>query len=106
MLRENEPEAAARVHRVMLPHDWLTLHLCGEFVTDRSDASGTGYFNATDNQYRPELLQEYFGAVPELPRVLEAHETAGSLSSEWGGSGELPPWLVQAPVIMLPQPLA
>ncbi|MEX3508835.1 xylulokinase [Kocuria carniphila] len=89
-LRENEPEAAARVHRVMLPHDWLTLHLCGEFVTDRSDASGTGYFNATDNRYRPELLEEYFDAVPELPRVLEAHETAGSLSSKWGGSGETP----------------
>lgn len=89
-LRENEPEAASRVHRVLLPHDWLTLHLCGEFVTDRSDASGTGYFNATDNRYRPELLEEYFGAVPELPRVLEAHEPAGTLLPEWGGRGDRP----------------
>lgn len=39
-LRENEPQAAARVERVMLPHDWLTLMLCGEFTTDRSSASG------------------------------------------------------------------
>ena len=89
-LRENEPQAAARVHRVMLPHDWLTLHLSGEFVTDRSDASGTGYFNATDNQYRPELLEEYFGAVPQLPRVLAAHESAGTLRPEWCGAGSTP----------------
>ncbi|MBD2765189.1 xylulokinase [Kocuria sp. cx-455] len=89
-LRENEPRAAARVQRVMLPHDWLTLHLSGEFVTDRSDASGTGYFNATDNQYRPELLQEYFGAVPQLPRVLAAHEPAGTLRAEWRGAGGTP----------------
>lgn len=87
-LRENDPGAASRVERVMLPHDWLTLQLCGEFVTDRSDASGTGYFDAAHDQYRPELLQEYFGAVPQLPRVLAAGEAAGTLGEEWGcGSG-------------------
>lgn len=89
-LRENEPDSAARVHRVMLPHDWLTLHLTGEFVTDRSDASGTGYFNASDNRYRPELVEEYFGTVPQLPRVLTADQAAGSLRTEWGGAGSTP----------------
>ncbi|MDO4919371.1 xylulokinase [Kocuria sp.] len=84
-LRENEPETAERVARVMLPHDWLTLQLCGEFVTDRSDASGTGYFDAVHGEYRPELLREYFGAVPQLPRVLGPGDAAGTLLSEWGG---------------------
>ena len=84
-LREERPDAAARVHRVMLPHDWLVLHLTGEFVTDRSDASGTGYFSAADNAYRPELLERWFGAVAELPRVLGPGEAAGTLLPEWGG---------------------
>lgn len=84
-LRENRPEAADRVHRVMLPHDWLLLHLAGAFATDRSDASGTGYFDAISDNYRPELLDRYFGAVPELPLVLEPGEAAGSLRPEWGG---------------------
>ena len=84
-LRENRPETAARVHRVMLPHDWLVLHLCGAFATDRSDASGTGYFNATTNRYRHDLIERYFGAVPELPRVLPPGGTAGTLLPEWGG---------------------
>ena len=84
-LRECRPEAAARVHRVMLPHDWLMLHLTGAFATDRSDASGTGYFSAATNSYRPDLLQRYFGAVPEVPPVLRPDETAGRLLPEWGG---------------------
>ena len=87
-LREQDPAAAARVHRVMLPHDWLVLNLCGEFATDRSDASGTGYFSAVTNSYRLDLLERYFGAVPELPRVLGPAESAGVLLPEWhGGAG-------------------
>ncbi|MBC9033856.1 xylulose kinase [Sphingomonas sp. JC676] len=86
-LREHRPEAAARVHRVMLPHDWLVLHLTGAFVTDRSDASGTGYFSAEANRYRPDLLERYFGAVPQLPRVLRPDEAAGTLLPRWGGRG-------------------
>src|SRR5205807_1450494 len=43
-LHRVEPEAWARLARVCLPHDWLTWKLGAEFVTDRGDASGTGYF--------------------------------------------------------------
>ncbi|MGA8115944.1 MAG: FGGY family carbohydrate kinase, partial [Actinocatenispora sp.] len=47
-LAEHEPRHAARVERVLLPHDWLTWRLLGgtgEPTTDRSDASGTGYWS-------------------------------------------------------------
>lgn len=83
-LREHEPQAAARVQRVMLPHDWLVMHLTGAFATDRSDASGTGYFDATSNRYRLDLLDRYFGAVPELPAVLKPGAVSGTLRPEWG----------------------
>ena len=54
-LRDAEPENAARVAAVALPHDWLTWRLRGfgpdnpdltELITDRSDASGTSYWGA------------------------------------------------------------
>src|SRR5215204_283433 len=49
-LAEHEPESAARVARVLLPHDWLTARLSTDGVaaarTDRGDASGTGYWAA------------------------------------------------------------
>src|SRR6478609_9284898 len=50
-LREHEPEHFARVAHVLLPHDWLTLQLSGELVTDRGDASGTGYWSPSTGCY-------------------------------------------------------
>lgn len=83
-LAENHPELASRVRRVMLPHDWLSWRLGSKAhapVTDRSDASGTGYFSVPENRYRTELLEHAFGRVPELPRLIGPSEVAGSTPS-------------------------
>ncbi|ASR34135.1 xylulokinase [Prauserella marina] len=78
-MAENEPELADSVARVLLPHDWLTWRLVGgEPVTDRGDASGTGYFSPAKRAYRTDILATAFGGRnPELPRVLGPAETAG-----------------------------
>lgn len=76
-MAEHEPELADRVATVLLPHDWLTWRLTGEMVTDRGDASGTGYYSAAENKYREDLLKKAFGRTPELPRVLGPDEPAG-----------------------------
>ncbi len=81
-LRDHEPEHAARVAAVALPHDWLTWRLRGfgpenpvldELVTDRSDASGTGYWNPSTGEYDRDLLVAALGHDAILPRVL-AHD--------------------------------
>ncbi|MDP2014347.1 MAG: FGGY family carbohydrate kinase, partial [Actinomycetota bacterium] len=67
-----EPENAARVARLMLPHDYLTWLLSGakgEVVTDRGDASGTGYWSPESGEYRQDLVTMALGHVPDLPRV-------------------------------------
>ncbi len=85
-LAEHEPANARRTARVCLPHDWLTWRLGGragegggggELVTDRGDASGTGYWSPATGSYRTDLLDLAFGAVPGLPRVLGPREQAG-----------------------------
>ena len=89
-LRDAEPENAAKVAAVALPHDWLTWRLRGfgpsnpdltELVTDRSDASGTNYFNPATNEYDREILIAALGHDAILPRVLGPSEfvTAGEL---------------------------
>lgn len=83
-LRDAEPENAARVAAVCLPHDWLTWRLRGygpagesesgpdlsELVTDRSDASGTAYWSPTTGDYDRDLLIRALGRDAILPRVL------------------------------------
>ncbi|MEY2698730.1 MAG: hypothetical protein RL720_686 [Actinomycetota bacterium] len=83
-LKNNEPESAARVAAVALPHDWLTWRLAGygpadesekgpvleALATDRSDASGTGYFNPATNSYSEEIISYALGHVPVLPRIV------------------------------------
>jgi xylulokinase len=79
-LAEHEPHLAERVSDVMLPHDWLTWRLLGPGaspVTDRGDASGTGYWSPATGEYREDLLARAFGRVPRLPRVLGPREAAG-----------------------------
>jgi xylulokinase len=96
-LAEHEPDAAARTAAVCLPHDWLTWRLrngsgtvqsgqtdIGSLTTDRSDASGTGYWSPREERYRPDLLARAFGQVPELPRVLGPHDGAGNFSTPTG----------------------
>ena len=82
-LADEEPEHADATAAVCLPHDWLTWRLSGssdvgELCTDRSDASGTGYFAAADGGYQSDLLELAMrGRRPELPRVLGPAESAG-----------------------------
>jgi xylulokinase len=81
-MAEHDSASLARAAMVMLPHDYLTWRLCGEHVTDRGDASGSGWFDPTTNSVRAELLAAAVGSAEftaSLPRVLGAHETAGQL---------------------------
>lgn len=52
----HEPDAYARTLRMCLPHDYLNLWLCGEFVTEFGDASGTAYFDIRRRQYSEPVL--------------------------------------------------
>ena len=81
-LAEHGPEQAARTAAVCLPHDWLTWQLGGAagldtLVTDRADASGTGYWSPATGSYRGDLLRRAMGAEPHLPTVLGPADAAG-----------------------------
>ncbi len=94
-LREAEPAHADRVVAVALPHDWLTWRLRGygpagestlgpvltELTTDRSDASGTGYWSPRSGEYDLELFERALGHPAILPRVLGPSERAGTTVS-------------------------
>ena len=88
-LHRTEPESWERLAHVLLPHDWLTLQLTGEFVTDRGDASGTGYWSAASGHYVDEVLRvidrdrDWTGV---LPRVAAPDDVVGT----WRGARVAP----------------
>jgi xylulokinase len=86
-LAEHEPKLADRVVDVMLPHDWLTWRLLAPGsapVTDRGDASGTGYWSPATGRYREDIAARAFGRVPRLPQVVCPSGVAG-----WTSAGVL-----------------
>jgi xylulokinase len=102
-LADNEPEAAKATAAVALPHDWLTWALRGygpgrpssgngagvgdggdalaQLVTDRGDASGTGYWSPATGQYRLDLLERGLGHPARVPTVLGPAEVAGKTAT-------------------------
>ena len=82
-LTDHEPEHADATAGVCLPHDWLTWRLTGsttigDLCTDRSDASGTGYFSSETDSYQLDLLALAMrGRRPAVPTVLGPRDVAG-----------------------------
>jgi len=96
-LAAHEAASAGRAVAVLLPHDWLTWRLCGggepgaggldampDMVTDRGDASGTGYFATPAGTWRPDLARAAIGHPLRLPRVARPGETVGETA--WGAA--------------------
>ncbi|RJL35502.1 xylulokinase [Bailinhaonella thermotolerans] len=82
-MAHHEPGTAARTRAVLLPHDWLTLRLgAAEPVTDRGDASGTGYFSPAEGAWLPALATAALGHEVRLPRVAGPYEVVGE--TPWG----------------------
>jgi len=99
-LHTHEPRNAARIAAVALPHDWLTWRLrgygpegesplgpvLGELTTDRSDASGTSYWNPSTGEYDRELLDAALGNsgvghTVVLPTVIAPGGRAGTVGA-------------------------
>ena len=87
-MADHEPENAVKVAAVALPHDWLSWQLQGgkdlnKLFTDRSDASGTGYFDPTTSHYREDILRLALRHDSEivLPAIIAPNKFGGTTSS-------------------------
>jgi len=88
-LADSEKANAEKVAGVALPHDWLSWQLqhakgqaldFGKLFSDRSEASGTGYFDPTTSQYRRDILALALRTDREinLPKIINPAEFGGT----------------------------
>lgn len=91
-LADSEKENAEKVAGVALPHDWLSWQLqhspdeakdFSKLFSDRSEASGTGYFDPSTSKYRRDILALALRTDREihLPRIIKPAEFGGIMPS-------------------------
>lgn len=81
-MRRHEPEAFARISKVMLPKDYLAYRMSGRFVTDVSDASGTLLFDIAHRCWSGPMVELVGLRLGQLPEVHESWEAVGTLTME------------------------
>jgi xylulokinase len=90
-LRENEPGVYAATRHFLNPKDYLRLRMTGEFVTDVSDASGTGLFDVRNRRWSTELLGRLDIPPELLPHTVESIEPTGAVRADLARRWNIPP---------------
>jgi xylulokinase len=78
-MRENEPEAFARIRRISLPKDYVRDSLVGGHRSDMADASGTLLLDVGERRWSSELLAELDLPPSWLPDLAESPDAVGTL---------------------------
>jgi xylulokinase len=88
-LKQNEPKNYKALETVLLPHDYLNLHLTGERSMEYGDASGTGLMDVRTRTWCDPLIEFIDPDLREcLPELTSSRRPLGllreSLRAEWG----------------------
>jgi xylulokinase len=80
-VRDHEPDAWARAAHVLLPKDYVRLHLTGEHAMDKADGSGTLLFDLAARGWAAEMLSA-LGIDPAwMPPTIEGPEVTGMVTA-------------------------
>lgn len=89
-MKEKEPEAFARIDKVMLPKDYVNYRLTGKFATDYSDAGGTLLLDVRHKCWSVEMLKLCGLTEANMPELHESYDVIGRVLPEVAETLELP----------------
>jgi xylulokinase len=82
-LKRHKPEAFAKLHYIMLPHNYLNYLLCGAYTAEPGDASGMAIYNGAKKQWSEKmcnLIDE--NLMKLLPPIIESVDAAGFVTAK------------------------
>lgn len=86
----NEPLVFEKVHKVLLPKDYLRFKMTGDYASDLSDSAGTLWLNVEQRDWSEELLSATGLTRTQMPELYEGDQITGYLTDEvsrnWGMS--------------------
>ncbi|MDN8540158.1 xylulokinase [Erwinia sp. BC051422] len=84
----HEPEIFSRIASVLLPKDYLRWQMCGEKISDMSDAAGTLWLDIARRDWSDALLAACGLNRDQMPRLTEGSQPGGRLQADvarrWG----------------------
>lgn len=89
-VRKHEPDVFEKIRRVLLPKDYVRLHLTGETISDMSDSAGTLWLDVAKRDWSDALLAVTGLNRSHMPSLVEGSAPGGklraALASRWGMS--------------------
>jgi len=78
-VRKNEPDVYRRIHKLMLPKDYINYKLTGRVVTEHSDASGTAMYDPSRFSWNEKVLNAFDLPDKFLPNLIDSNEVVGRI---------------------------
>lgn len=82
-VKKNEQNNFKKIHKIMLPKDYVAYKMCNSFATDVSDASGTLCFDVKNKQWSSKMLKILGIKESQLPKVYESFEVIGNVTKDF-----------------------
>lgn len=95
-VRKNEPALYKKIHKILLPKDYIRYKLTGKIGMEVSDSAGTLMFDVAKRKWSKQLLEILKIDEMILPEVKESIDIAGEITKEVASETGLP---VGLPVI-------
>jgi len=81
-VRQHEPRIYDRIRHMLLPKDYIRFRMCGEYVGDVSDMSGTLMLDQRKRDWSRKILSTFGIDRKILPPVVESRDITGRLTPE------------------------
>lgn len=79
-VREEEPQVYEKIHKILLPKDYVRFRLTGDFATEVSDASGTLLLDVKKRKWSEQILSELEIDPEFMPVCYESPQITGSIT--------------------------